>query len=70
MFDAFVAMGHNYKLIKQAENIITDFISDQSEDRKSGVYLVNPDGTKVKIQPGFYFESYEFAPFKNNNAKL
>lgn len=62
--NAFAAIAHNYNLIKKAENIISDFIDNQSDNYKSYCYLVNPDGTKIRIQSGFRLESYELASFK------
>ena len=62
--NAFIAMTHNYNLIKKAEDIISDFIEHQSDNYHSYCYLVNPDGSRIKIQPGFHLESYELASFK------
>lgn len=54
----YVAMQHNYGLVKQAEQLMNNFLENDSNSI-SGICLINPDGTKVKIQPGFKLVSYE-----------
>lgn len=57
--NAFGAMIHNGNLIRRAESIINGFLNSETENHKVGLYLVNPDGTRIAIQPGFKLEDYE-----------
>lgn len=66
MLRTMVAMSYNYKVIKQAERMINSFLENDDDNHKTWLYLVNPDGTKIRIQEGCKLESYE-AVFSNEN---
>lgn len=53
---AICALYHNHSLIKDAESIIQQ-LADSENCR---LYLVQPDGSRIRIQPGCKIESYEF----------
>lgn len=55
MIRVFAALNHNYRLIKEAERTI----QEMAEVKGCYLYLNNPDGTRIRIQPGCTIESYE-----------
>lgn len=58
MMSAFTTLVHNQRVIDKAESIIQKF----AESEHCYLYLVNPDGTRVRILPGCKIESYEMIP--------
>lgn len=46
---------HNGRLIKRAESIISEY----AESEGCYLYLKNPDGSRIRIQPGATLEAYE-----------
>lgn len=60
-FSQFAKLAHNGNLINKAEDIMNDYLNvGTSENHKTGLWLENPDGTRVAIQPGFKLYSYEY----------
>lgn len=55
----FVILNHNYNIVKDAENMLKSFVENNSDRQKTYLYLVNPNGETIKIQPGFKLLSYE-----------
>lgn len=62
-------MHYNSKVIKKAENMINSFLDNNDDNHKAWVYLVNPDGTKIRIQKGCKLESYEAAIFDDKRQQ-
>ena len=57
MISALSALAHNARLVDNAENVLKAL----AENENCFLYLVNPDGTRVRILPGVRIESYEMA---------
>lgn len=57
----FTNMYNNGYLLHQAETIIDNFVRSGTDEHKVWCYLVNPDGTRIAIQPGFKLENGEYA---------
>lgn len=55
--NAFTALMHNGNLVNRAEKIL----QDMAKNPNCYLYLKNPDGTRIRIQPGFQIESFEYA---------
>ena len=53
---AICALYHNNSMIKKAESIIQQL----AESENCRLYLIQPDGSRIRIQPGCKIESYEF----------
>lgn len=49
------SMIHNIRLIKRAEAIISEYVKSEG----CYLYLKNPDGSRIRIQPGAKLEDYE-----------
>lgn len=58
--NAFSMLVHNGKVIKKAEKVLNDAICD-TDNHCCYLYIVNPDGTRIRLQKGFKIESAEFA---------
>jgi len=58
MWGAFAALVHNGQLIRQAERTL----QEMAKSEYCYLYLVNPDGTRVRILPGCKIEDYEMVP--------
>lgn len=58
--NALFAMVHNQRLIAEAERIINNYLNSETENHGVYLYLVNPDGTKIRVQQGCGLECYEF----------
>lgn len=70
MFYTIAVMAHNYKIVKQAERMINSFLEDNDDNHKTWLYLVNPDGTKIRVQEGCKLESYEAVFNKNKSNRV
>ena len=57
LLGAFCALAHNGRLIKEAERIL----QSAAENPNAYLYLVNADGTRVRIMPGMKIENFEIA---------
>lgn len=55
----FATLSHNGTIVKEAESMLKSFVENNSDGQKSYLYLVNPGGEPIKIQPGFKLLSYE-----------
>lgn len=55
--NAFLALYHNGCLIRQAESIL----QNSAQNPNCYLYLENPDGTRVRIQPGCKIIDFEYA---------
>lgn len=60
MFSAIAALTHNARLIEQTERVLQEF----AESEHCYIYIKNPDGSRLKLQPGCKIESYEFIPMQ------
>lgn len=58
MWGAFATLIHNGDLIRKAEKTLQDMAASDH----CYLYLVNPDGTRVRIMPGCRIEDYEMIP--------
>jgi len=58
MLQAVLSLHHNRCLIDKAERILQEF----ADSKSCFLYLVNPDGTRVRIHCGCKIESYEIVP--------
>ena len=58
-FYDFAILNHNGNIVKEAESMLKSFVENNSDRQKSYLYLVNPNGEPIKIQPGFKLLSYE-----------
>lgn len=56
----FSMLIHNGNLINEAEKMINSYLSIESNNHKVGLWLENPDGTRVAVKPGFKLHSYEY----------
>lgn len=55
--NAFLALYHNGCLIRKAEHILRE----AAQNPNCYIYLENPDGTRVRIQPGCKIIDFEYA---------
>ncbi len=54
--NAITVLMHNGNLINRAEKIL----QNMAKNPNCYLYLKNPDGTRIRIQPGCQIENYEY----------
>lgn len=57
---AFSMLCHNGNLIREAEEMLNSFLDINSKNHKTYLYVENPDGTRVALQPGFKLIDLEY----------
>lgn len=62
MLGALAALAHNGLIVRNVERTLQQIV----ENENCVLYLVNPDGTKVRIQPGCKIEDYEMITISHN----
>lgn len=55
MVTALSVLAHNGQLIRQAERTL----QKMAENENCYLYLINPDGTRIRIMAGCRIEDYE-----------
>ena len=55
--NAFLALMHNGYVIHEAERTLQKAV----ENERAHIYVENPDGTTIRLQPGFKIKDYEYA---------
>lgn len=56
--NALFALMHNGYVIHEAERALQKAV----ENDRTEIYVENPDGTRVRLQPGFKLIDFEWAP--------
>ena len=57
--NALGTLIHNGSLIRRSEQILNDYLDLNKENHKTCLYIENPDGTCIRLQPGFKIKDYE-----------
>lgn len=62
--NALSTLVHNGSLVRQAEKMLNSMIDSNTEDHQIYLYIENPDGTTIRLQPGFKIKDYELIGVK------
>lgn len=56
MYRAFSQLAHNGRIVRNAEKALNSMLDGSIN---CYLYIVNPDGTRIRLQHGFKIEDYE-----------